>query len=205
MSPAVSRSDRTARCSSAIDPARSSASKRTGGHGVLATLPPSVAAFHLAFGPDGYLYVTAPTLGTHDAVYRITPDGEVSPFCAGFGRPQGLAFDAAGHLYVVDALAGCERPVSHPAQRAGVARAGALGRAAHRPRVRSARRARARGERNGLRPRCRCAGCCRSRLRRSSAVIHVIRGYNRPPMNQLFRTQADRRAADRRGPTRSSA
>jgi hypothetical protein len=25
---------------------------------------------------------------------------------SGFGRPQGLAFDAAGHLYVVDALAG---------------------------------------------------------------------------------------------------
>ena len=24
----------------------------------------------------------------------------------GFGRPQGMAFDAAGHLYVVDALAG---------------------------------------------------------------------------------------------------
>ena len=30
---------------------------------VFATLPPSVAAFHLAIGPDGALYVTAPTLG----------------------------------------------------------------------------------------------------------------------------------------------
>jgi glucose/arabinose dehydrogenase len=71
-----------------------------------ATLPPSVAAFHLAFGPDGALYVTGPTLGPNDGVYRITPDGHVSLWASGFGRPQGLAFDAAGQLYVVDALAG---------------------------------------------------------------------------------------------------
>ncbi len=70
------------------------------------TLPPSVAAFHLAFGPDGFLYVTAPTLGTNDGVYRISPEGKAVMWCAGFGRPQGLAFDSAGHLYVVDALAG---------------------------------------------------------------------------------------------------
>ena len=73
---------------------------------VLATLPASVAAFHLAFGPDGALYVTAPTLATNDVVYRVTPDGAVSVLCGGFGRPQGLAFDAAGHLFLVDALAG---------------------------------------------------------------------------------------------------
>jgi sugar lactone lactonase YvrE len=71
-----------------------------------ASLPASVAAFHLAFGPDGYLYVTGPTLGTHDGVYRIAPDGEVTIWASGFGRPQGLAFDAAGHLFLVDALAG---------------------------------------------------------------------------------------------------
>ena len=71
-----------------------------------ATLPPSVAAFHLAFGPDGWLYVTAPTLGTRDSVYRISRAGKVEVFYEGFGRPQGLAFDAHGHLYVVDALAG---------------------------------------------------------------------------------------------------
>lgn len=71
-----------------------------------ATLPPSVAAFHLAFGPDDCLYVSAPTLGTHDVVYRIPKSGEPSVCCSGFGRPQGLAFDAAGNLYVVDALAG---------------------------------------------------------------------------------------------------
>jgi sugar lactone lactonase YvrE len=72
----------------------------------LATLPPSIAAFHLAFGRDGDLFVTGPTLGTHDCVYRVAPDGSVEVFYDGFGRPQGLAFDEEGRLYVVDALAG---------------------------------------------------------------------------------------------------
>lgn len=73
---------------------------------VFATLPASVAAFHLAFGPDGVLYVSAPTLSAHDAIYRVGPDRLVDPVCDGFGRPQGLAFDSAGMLYVADALAG---------------------------------------------------------------------------------------------------
>ena len=71
-----------------------------------AAIPPSVAAFHLAFGPDRWLYVTAPTLGVRDPVYRVSPEGRVEIFHEGFGRPQGLAFDARGSLYVVDALAG---------------------------------------------------------------------------------------------------
>jgi sugar lactone lactonase YvrE len=71
-----------------------------------ATIPASIAAFHLAFGPDGWLYVTAPTLGARDSVYRVSPDGLVEVFFTGFGRPQGLAFDARGVLHVVDALAG---------------------------------------------------------------------------------------------------
>ena len=71
-----------------------------------ATLPASVAAFHLAFGPDQCLYVAAPTLASHDPVYRITPDRLVDVACDGFGRPQGLAFDRQGRLYVADALAG---------------------------------------------------------------------------------------------------
>jgi sugar lactone lactonase YvrE len=72
----------------------------------LAAIPSSVAAFHLAFGPDGWLYVTAPTLSSRDAVYRISPQGTVETFFDGLGRPQGLAFDSDGHLYVVDAVAG---------------------------------------------------------------------------------------------------
>jgi len=71
-----------------------------------ASLPPSVAAFHLAMGSDDCLYVTAPTLSPVDSVYRIDPEGRVSTFYSGFGRPQGLTFDAQGVLYVVEALAG---------------------------------------------------------------------------------------------------
>ncbi len=71
----------------------------------LATLPPSVAAFHLAMGPDGWLYVTGPTLSSYDRVYRIGMNGRVETVDASFGRPQGLAFDAAGVLHVVEALA----------------------------------------------------------------------------------------------------
>ena len=71
-----------------------------------ATLPASVAAFHLAFGPDECLYATAPTLGSYDAVYRIDPSGTAEVISSAFGRPQGLAFDAQGVLHVVEALAG---------------------------------------------------------------------------------------------------
>ncbi len=39
-------------------------------------------------------------------MYRVSPDGLVEVFYSGFGRPQGLAFDGQGDLYVVDALAG---------------------------------------------------------------------------------------------------
>ena len=65
-----------------------------------ATLEPSMAAFHLAFGPDGFLYVSGPTLSSFDSIVRIGPEGEVTRFFTGLGRPQGLAFDRAGNLYV---------------------------------------------------------------------------------------------------------
>jgi len=73
---------------------------------IFASLPASVAAFHVALAADGALFVTAPTLSTHDAVYRIDPDGTVAVKSHAFGRPQGLAFDRAGNLYVAEALAG---------------------------------------------------------------------------------------------------
>ena len=73
----------------------------------LATLPSSVAAFHLAMGPDDAVYVTAPTLGPYDHIYRVDRrSGKVDRVYSGFGRPQGLAFDSQGFLYVVEALAG---------------------------------------------------------------------------------------------------
>jgi sugar lactone lactonase YvrE len=71
-----------------------------------ATLPASVAAFHLAIAPDGALHVTGPTLSSYDTVYRVAPDGTVAERYTGFGRPQGLAFDNSGALFVVEALAG---------------------------------------------------------------------------------------------------
>ena len=73
---------------------------------LFASLPASVAAFHLAFGPDEALYVSGPTLAPSDQVYRIAPDGTVTALEARFGRPQGLAFDRRGILHVVEALAG---------------------------------------------------------------------------------------------------
>jgi sugar lactone lactonase YvrE len=72
----------------------------------LTSLPASVAAFHLAMGPDGWLYVTGPTLGTYDRIYRVSMTGQVETVDASFGRPQGLAFDSEGTLHVVEALAG---------------------------------------------------------------------------------------------------
>ena len=73
---------------------------------VFATLEPSIAAYHLAFGPDDDLYVTGPTTSSFDSVHRISKAGEVSTFFRGLGRPQGLAFDAEGRLYVAASLAG---------------------------------------------------------------------------------------------------
>jgi len=71
-----------------------------------ASLPASVAAFHLAIGPDHALYVTGPTLSSYDVLYRIERDGTVAATYEAFGRPQGLAFDDDGRLFVVEALAG---------------------------------------------------------------------------------------------------
>jgi sugar lactone lactonase YvrE len=73
---------------------------------VFATLEPSIAAYHLAFGSDGYLYVTGPTTSSFDNLYRISTSGHVEVFYRGLGRPQGLAFDAKGRLYVAASLGG---------------------------------------------------------------------------------------------------
>lgn len=79
---------------------------REGKPTTFASVPASVAAFHLAFGPDNALYVAGPTLSSYDSLYRIDPSGEVAPRYSGFGRPQGVAFDQRGLLHVVEALAG---------------------------------------------------------------------------------------------------
>jgi sugar lactone lactonase YvrE len=73
---------------------------------VFATLEPSVAAYHLAFHPTGELYATGPTTSSFDRVYRISQGGEVTTFFRGLGRPQGIAFDREGNLYVAASLGG---------------------------------------------------------------------------------------------------
>ncbi|HEY6447790.1 MAG TPA: gluconolaconase [Acidobacteriaceae bacterium] len=73
---------------------------------VFATLEPSVAAYHLAFGPDGTLFVTAPSTSSNDAVYAINRDGDTNIYYRGLGRPQGLAVDIAGNIYVAASLEG---------------------------------------------------------------------------------------------------
>ncbi len=73
---------------------------------VFATLEPSISAYHLAYGPDRYLYVTGPTTSSFDSVYRISHEGDVETFYRGLGRPQGMDFDSAGNLYVAASVAG---------------------------------------------------------------------------------------------------
>ena len=73
---------------------------------VFATLEPSISAYHLTFGPDNYLYVTGPTTSSFDAVHRVSDHGEVEVFYRGLGRPQGMAFDEEGNLYVAASVSG---------------------------------------------------------------------------------------------------
>jgi sugar lactone lactonase YvrE len=73
---------------------------------VWALLEPSVAAYHLAFGPDDNLYVTGPTVSSYESVHRIDRDGRPSVYFKGLGRPNGLAFDQDGNLYVAASYRG---------------------------------------------------------------------------------------------------
>jgi sugar lactone lactonase YvrE len=73
---------------------------------VFATLEPSIAAYHLAFSPAGELYVSGPTTSSYDRICRISNQGEVTLFYRGLGRPQGLAFDREGRLYVAASVNG---------------------------------------------------------------------------------------------------
>ena len=73
---------------------------------VFATLEPSVAFYHLCFHPDGRLLVTAPTTSSHQPIFAIDADGNTTTFFRGLGRPQGMAFDVDGNLYVAASLHG---------------------------------------------------------------------------------------------------
>jgi len=73
---------------------------------VFATLEPSIAAYHLAFGPGGNLFVTGPTTSSFDSIHRISRNGEVSVYYRGLGRPQGMAFEETGDMLVAASLGG---------------------------------------------------------------------------------------------------
>jgi len=73
---------------------------------VYATLEPSAAAYHLAVGADGTLYVTAPSLSPNDCVWAIDRDGTTTAWFRGLGRPQGLALDTDNNIYVAASMHG---------------------------------------------------------------------------------------------------
>jgi sugar lactone lactonase YvrE len=73
---------------------------------VYATMEPSVAAYHLAVNAEGVLFVTGPSLSSHDAIWAIEREGQARPWYRGLGRPQGLALDREGNVYVAACLHG---------------------------------------------------------------------------------------------------
>jgi sugar lactone lactonase YvrE len=73
---------------------------------VYATLEPSAAAYHLAMGADGTLFVTAPSLSPNDCIWSIDREGTTSAWFRGLGRPQGLALDSENNIYVAAAFEG---------------------------------------------------------------------------------------------------
>ena len=73
---------------------------------VHATLEPSPAAYHLAVNAAGTLFVTGPTLSSNDAIWAIEPNGETRAWYRGLGRPQGLALDREGNIYLAACLHG---------------------------------------------------------------------------------------------------
>jgi hypothetical protein len=89
-----------------ISPSDNSNPEHSGEIFVFATLEPSVAFYHLCFRADGVLMVTAPTTSSHQPIYAIDPDGNTTVFFRGLGRPQGMAFDVDGNLYVAASLHG---------------------------------------------------------------------------------------------------
>jgi sugar lactone lactonase YvrE len=82
-------------------------SRNTGEVFVFATLEASVAAYHLAFRNDGTLLVAAPSTSSNQPIYSIAPNGDTSVFFqGGLGRPQGLALDDLGNVYIAASLRG---------------------------------------------------------------------------------------------------
>jgi sugar lactone lactonase YvrE len=81
-----------------------------------AQLEASVAAYHLAFGPDDALYVTGPTVSSHDAVMRIDESGQARCFFAAWDDPVdwpliGKGFFMSPPLIAPGAASCASRPI----------------------------------------------------------------------------------------------
>ena len=73
---------------------------------VFAEIPESTIAFHLVLDHDGNLIVSNPGLSSNNQILMVDRFGKVTSLYRGFGRPQGMAVDAEGNLYVCDAKVG---------------------------------------------------------------------------------------------------
>lgn len=73
---------------------------------VFAEVQESTIAFHLVLDLEGNLIVSNPGLSSNNQILLIDRFGKALPLYRGFGRPQGMAMDAQGNLYVCDAKVG---------------------------------------------------------------------------------------------------
>ncbi len=73
---------------------------------LFADLPESLIAYHLAFDPDDNLFVSIPGISSLGYIYMIDQFGKAVLFYGGFGRPQGIAFDKKGNLYICESKVG---------------------------------------------------------------------------------------------------
>ena len=73
---------------------------------VFAEVPESMVACHLAFDLDGNLLVSSPGLSSYNTIFLVDLYGKAIPLYGGFGRPQGLAVDQTGNIFLCEAKAG---------------------------------------------------------------------------------------------------
>ena len=120
---AGSRSRRTGRCSSAIDRARSSRSIATASATTFASLPSSVAAFHLALGRTARSTSTgADAVDRTTSIYRIDRDGTVTRATAERSDGRRVSPSTRRHAVRRRGARRRERPVSAAAGRRAGAR-----------------------------------------------------------------------------------